>query len=164
MPEQFSWLERFPHKEEVGGSIPLFGTNASSRMSIFLPFCESGLRRACFNPSFWFNSKINKKGLRVQYNSSIRVFQTLGTRAALVIRSSRSTFQSSMEMGFRRQSAGFICKRHKQQIFLRIVKWIRHFPSMENIPVRFRFRLKDVPWLWSIPLNGQEVCQNKALR
>ena len=37
--------------------------------------------------------------MRVQYNSSIRVFQTLGTRAALVIRSSRSTLQAIMEVG-----------------------------------------------------------------
>ena len=29
MPEQFSRLERVPHKDEVSGSIPLFGTNRS---------------------------------------------------------------------------------------------------------------------------------------
>ena len=37
--------------------------------------------------------------MSVSYNSSIKVFQTLGTRAALVTDSSRSTLQSIMEEG-----------------------------------------------------------------
>ena len=64
--------------------------------------------------------------MSVSYNSSIKVFHTLGTRAALVTDSSRSTLQAIMEEGMRHQTAHII--GHTQQLFFAISLKDKTFP------------------------------------